>query len=301
MVRVVVVGSFVVDLVVEVPHLPRLHETMLARSAARHLGGKGFNQALTAARMGAAVHMIGRIGDDDGGRAFLAGLAREGVDAAGVSVDPDAGTGFAMPMVVPGVGNSIVLVPGANASLGAAHAAASVGAIRAASALLVQQEVPPEASIAAARLARSAGVPVVLDPAPARSVPELLALADWVVPNEPEAEALVGSPIVDVASGFAAAERLAEGRSGAVVTLGARGVVVVSGSERIFVPPFDVASIDPTGAGDAFAGAFVVALAEGATVAAAARIGAAAGAFAVTRVGAEPGLPRRADLVMLGF
>ena len=260
MVRVVVVGSFVVDLVVEVPHLPRLHETMLVRSATRHLGGKGFNQALTAARMGAAVQMVGRLGDDDGGRAFLACLAAEGVDVSGVSVDPRAGTGFALPMVLPDGGNSIVLVPGANASLTGAHVAASEVAIRAASVLLVQQEVPPEASIVAARVARSAGVAVLLDPAPARSVPELLALADWLVPNEPEGEALVGFPIVDVASGFAAAERLAVGRRGAVVTLGARGVVVVAGSERIFVPPFAVVALDPTGAGDAFAGAFAVAL-----------------------------------------
>jgi ribokinase len=294
---VVVVGSLVVDLVVELPRLPRLHETLVATHSSRHLGGKGFNQALTAARLGARASLIGAAGDDDGLASFREALARESVELR-VFVDGD-GTGLAFPMVLPDGGNAIVLVPRANSALRPAHVMASAGLFRDASALLLQQEVPVDASITAARIARELGVAVVLNPAPARSdAEELVALADWLVPNEVEASALAGSAVSDPESALVAAEALLPRvRRGVIVTLGAAGAVAVEKSGmRHRVPPFPAETVDPTGAGDAFCAAFAVGLAENLPVAGALRLASAAGAFAVGRLGAEPGLPRREDV-----
>jgi len=294
---IVVVGSLVIDLVVEVPHLPRLHETLVSTRSSRHLGGKGFNQALTAGRLGARATLIGAAGDDEALASFRELLAREGVELR-VHLDA-AGTGLAFPMVLPDGHNAIVLLPRANLALAPSHVTASADAFRGASLVLLQHEVPVEASIAAARLAREAGATVIVNPAPARSdAEELLSLADWLVPNEVEASALAGVEVTDPASAFAAAEALlGRVRHGVVVTLGAAGAVALERTGgRHRVAPHVVTAVDPTGAGDAFCGAFAVALGEGRAVADALGFASAAGAFAVTRRGAEPGLPRRADL-----
>ena len=294
---VVVVGSLVVDLVVELPRLPRLHETLVARRSSRHLGGKGFNQALTAARLGARAALVGSAGDDDGLASFRELLSKEGVELR-VFVD-GGGTGLAFPMVLPDGSNAIVLLPRANAALRPEHVMASAGVFRDASVLLVQHEVPVEASVTAARIARELGITVILNPAPARDdADELAALADWLVPNEVEAATLVGRPVTDPDSAFGAAEALLPRvRRGVVVTLGAAGAVAVEkDGARHRVAPFPADVVDPTGAGDAFCAAFAVGLAEGRGVFAALRLASAAGAVAVGRVGAEPGLPRRQDV-----
>jgi ribokinase len=294
---IVVVGSLVIDIVVELPRLPRLHETLVASRSSRHLGGKGFNQALTAARLGARAALIGAAGNDDGLASFRAVLEKEAVDLH-VFLDGD-GTGLAFPMVLPDGSNAIVLLPRANSGLRAAHVTASRAVFRGASALLLQHEVPVEASLAAGRIARELGVTVVLNPAPARSdADELVGLADWLVPNEVEASALAARDVTDPDSAFAAAASLLPRvRSGVIVTLGAAGAVAIEKTgARHRVAPFRADVSDPTGAGDAFCAAFAVGLAEGMPVSAALRLASAAGAFAVGRVGAEPGLPRRADI-----
>ncbi|MCB9689511.1 MAG: ribokinase [Alphaproteobacteria bacterium] len=300
--RIVVLGSLVVDLVVRLPHLPRRHETLIALDVARHLGGKGFNQAVAAARCGASTSMIACAGDDDGWGSFRALLEAEGVDHRHVRLVAGAATGMALPMVLPDGDNSIVLLPGANAALDEGDAERAADLVAASDALLLQQEVSPTASLRAVAIARERGVPVFLNPAPAR--PEAAELAedcDWLLPNEVEAAAMVGRPVRDTTDALEAAEELLQRgpRAGVVITLGARGCVGMTHEEHAAVPALKVAAVDPTGAGDAFCGAFAVARCEGMALRDALRFAAAAGAHAVTRVGAEPGLARRAVIEAL--
>ena len=278
--RVVVVGSFMMDLVARTPRLPRPGETVIGESFAQFLGGKGFNQAIAAARSGGSVAMVGRVGDDDFGRAFLSSLDAAGIDRAGVSVDPTVGTGVGLPVVDSVSGqNAIVVIPRANHSLTALPAEVFDGA----SVVLLQWELPPSVTVAAARLARDAGATVVLNPAPAvGSLADYAGLIDVLVPNESEAAALGAVEGVDL-----------------VLTLGERGAKVVTSSGSTSLDAHAVECVDTVGAGDAFCGAMCAALAEGATLVEAARMGNAAGALAVTKHGAEPSMPHRADIEAL--
>ena len=297
--RVAVVGSLVSDLVVWVDHLPRKGESQVVNRWERHLGGKGFNQAVTARRCGAMVTLIGRAGDDEMADQFLEKLDSEHIDAF-VGRDAEAGTGMAMPMILPSGDNSIVLLPRANMALRPEHVSEVGDVIRDANTLLLQLEVPVETSIRAAEIAREVGTMVIFNPAPARDgISALIALSDWVIPNETEAAAIAGLEVKDVETAFLAAERiLAMGaRRGVIVTLGDKGCAVVTPQERWHQLAFVVDAVDPTGAGDAFCGAFAVALTHSAR--SAVRFGAAAGALAVTRVGAEPSLPFGGDVRQL--
>lgn len=294
--RIVVLGSLVVDWVVRLPHLVRRHETLIATDVSRHLGGKGFNQAVAAARCGADTALVACAGEDDAWSSFRALLDAERIDHRLVRRVATVPTGFALPMVLPDGDNAIVLVPGANTALDDRDADGAATAIGRAHALLLQQEVSLEASARAAALASERGVLVLFDPAPAHPAgEELLAGCDWLLPNEVEAEALVGRPVRDTLDALRAAEELMTRgpRRGVVITLGDRGCVGVTTDEQVAVPALRVAAVDPTGAGDAFRGAFAVALCEGRPLRDALRWASAAGAHAVTRVGAEPGLARR--------
>lgn len=296
---VCVVGSFMCDIVLPVPRRPERGETLLIASCSLFLGGKGFNQAVAARRMGARVAIIGCLGDDPFAGQFRAALAREGIDGSGVAVNAEAGTGIAVPMVEPDGANSIVAAGRANLRLAAADVERAAALIRTADVVLLQMEVPAEASTVAARIARTAGVTVVLNPAPAVPVPEeLLALADVLTPNEVEAAALTGMRVDGVERGFAAAEALcARGVPRAIVTLGQLGCVAVGPGLHRHHPAHAVEAVDSTAAGDAFSGALAAALAEGVDIEEALRWANAAGACAVTRLGAEPSLPRRADVL----
>lgn len=270
--RVVVVGSFMMDLVARTSKLPKPGETVIGESFAQFLGGKGFNQALAAARSGGDVAMVGRVGDDAFGREFLAALDREGIDRAGVSIDPDVGTGVGLPVVESSGQNAIIVIPRANHELREIPA----GAFDGASVVLLQWELPRDVTVEAARQAKAAGATVVLNPAPAvGDIADYAGLIDILVPNESEADAL--GPVDGVQL---------------VLTLGENGARVGD----VHLPPHDVECIDTVGAGDAFCGALCAALADGATLVEAARIGNAAGACAVTREGAEPSMPRRTDI-----
>lgn len=300
-VSVCVVGSFMTDLVMRVARRPQAGETVRAEGFGIFLGGKGFNQAVAARRLGARVAIIGRVGADEFGARFLAALAREGIDAAGVIRDPDEGTGIATPVVDTTGANSIIIAPRANMRLTPADVAACAAVIAGADVLILQLEVPPEASMAAARIARAAGRRVVLNPAPVMPFPEeLLRLADVVTPNEVEAVALTGVAVTGPDSGLTAAETLlARGARAAVVTLGAAGCAVATAQARVHLSAFAVEAVDTTAAGDAFTAALAVRLAETEDLLEAARWGNAAGACAVGRLGAEPSLPTRAAVAAM--
>ncbi len=259
---VVVLGSFMMDLVVRAPRRPVPGETVVGTGFDQFLGGKGCNQAVAAARTGASAAMVGRVGDDEYGRRFLALLAREGIDAAHVIVDVAEGTGVATPLVEPSGENSIVIVPRANHHVLAddvAHAGACIDAARV---LLLQLELPLEAAAAAAARARAAGVTVVLNPAPAvGDLFPLEGLVDVLVPNEVEAATLTG--IED--DPLAAAKALRDRFGGAVVvTLGVQGALVLpaDGAHEL-VPAHAVDVVDTVGAGDAFCGSLGARLAAG--------------------------------------
>jgi ribokinase len=300
---VAVVGSLVADLVVWLPRFPHPGETLPAERFQLAAGGKGFNQAVTAHRMGASVGLVGRVGEDSFGDLFFEVLSREAIDGRFVRRDP-AGTSLGIPMIDAAGRNAIVGVPRANLCLAPEDVDAARHLLAAADVLLLQLEVPLATSCHAAALARASGALVVWNPAPATApLAALVAtgLVDWLVPNEMEAAALMGAAVTDVASAVAAGRRmLAAGvRRGVVVTLGDQGAVAVRPDGFWHAPAFAAESVDPTGAGDAFCGAFAVALAEGRALPEALRLGAAAGALCVTVAGAEPSLPGRDAVLRL--
>ena len=277
--RVVVVGSANVDVTVRTARLPVSGETVLGREGWVSCGGKGLNQAVTAARLGADVAFVGAVGRDDHGERLLTLLRDEGVDTGAVTVRDDAATGAAYITVDDSGGNTIVVVPGANARVSPADIASARDVIAAADVLLAQLEVPVDATSAAAGLARRS----ILNPAPAVALPRGF---DLIVPNDTEAAAL-GLPAA--AGGWGA---------DVVVTLGAQGALWVEpdGTTHDVAPAKAPGIVDSTGAGDAFCGALAVALAEGRSMADALAFASAAGAWAVSIAGAVPSLPRRSDL-----
>ena len=291
------------DLVLRVPRLPLPGESLLGREFAMFAGGKGGNAAVAAARLGASpVHMIGRVGQDSFGDHIVDTLAADGVDCTFIQRDPASGTGIAVPFVFDDGENSIVAMPRANLAMTAADADAASAVIVASSVLMVQFEVAMQATAAAMRLARAAGVPVLLNPAPiAPHDPELLHFATYLVLNEVEAAAMAPGAGGDHAR--EAADLLARGPVAVVVTLGAVGALLATREGTVAVPPFAVQAVDSVGAGDAFCAAFALAIAEQPSgppdFARAARFAAAAGALAVTHRGAAPSLPRRAEVEAL--
>lgn len=286
------------DLVVRTPHLPAAGETILGQSFATAPGGKGANQAVAAAKLGARVAMIGRVGADSFGQALATNLGNAGVDVSALSVDGTAPTGIALIEVDDGGQNTIVVVAGANGQLRPEHVEAARTEIASAQALIVQLEIPLDTVVHALRLAQEMKVLTLLNPAPARSLAaEVFALTDILVPNETEVSLLTGIPVTDWASAESAARALnRRGARQVVVTLGERGALAYVDDSVLPVSPFTVQAVDTTAAGDAFVAALAVALAEGRPFAAALREASAAGALATTRAGAQPSLPTRAQV-----
>lgn len=295
---VVVVGSLNLDLVVRAPRLPAPGETVPGGVFATFRGGKGANQAVAAARMGAAVIMIGRVGDDAFGATLRDGLTAEGIDARGVRLTPGAASGVALITVDDAGQNTIVIAPGANGALTAADVEESRPLIAGAKLLLLQLEVSMESVQTAARLAREHGLAVLLDPAPAAPLPDgLLALTDALLPNEVEAAALTGIAITDLAAARAAAAALRRrGARRVLVKLGHRGVWADLGDRAFHVPGIAVRAVDTTAAGDAFAGALAAALVAGGTWEDAVGRANAAAALSTTRAGAQASMPSRSDV-----
>lgn len=298
--RITVAGSLNTDLVIKAPRLPKTGETVTAGEFATFPGGKGANQAVAAARLGARVAMIGAVAGDNFGRMLREGLEREGIDISQLVTDEQAASGVALITVDPTGQNTIVVAPGANWHLTPQHVEAARDVIAASQALLVQLEIPIETVSRAVELAHAAGCRVILDPAPVPSSPlpeRLWHLVDVINPNEIEAKALTGITVVDDRSAQAAGERLLEmDCRAAVLKLGARGAYIAAQGVRQHVPGIAVEPVDTTAAGDAFAGALAVALAEGRSLLDAVGFANLAGAISVTRMGAQPSMPARTEL-----
>lgn len=292
---ILVVGSLNTDLVVRTPRFPRPGETISGEDLQTIPGGKGANQAVAAARLGASVAMLGRVGGDDFGDMLLENLKSNHVDVSLVR-RADAATGTAIIIVDENGQNSIVLSAGANGKVGPEDVAAA--RFQDFKLLLLQLEIPLETVICAARRARENGLQVVLNPAPARSLPdELIRLTDYVVPNESELGLLTDQEVNDAASAESAARRLLErGPRAVIVTLGSRGALLVTQEEATHVNPFKVDVVDTTAAGDAFIGGFASALLQEKPLKEAVRYGSASGALATTKFGAQPSLPSRDEV-----
>jgi ribokinase len=296
--HIVVVGSLNMDLVVRTPLLPQPGETILGHEFMMAPGGKGANQTVAAAKLGVTVHMVGRVGGDDFGRALRGNLRAAGADDAYVFTEDSAATGIAIIEVEDSSQNTIVVAPGANAHVTRADVDAARSTITSAQAVIAQLEIPLETVIHAMRLANGANVLTVLNPAPAQPLPaELLDLIDLLVPNETEASLLTGVEVRDEAGAEQAARKLHErGARVVVITLGERGAIVLDEQGARRIPPFRVKAIDTTAAGDAFVGALAAAYSAGRDLDTALREASAAGALAATKLGAQPSLPTRAEL-----
>tara|TARA_B100001013_G_scaffold257412_1_gene160929 strand:- start:739 stop:1650 length:912 start_codon:yes stop_codon:yes gene_type:complete len=291
--NVVVLGSANLDIVVPVPHHPAIGETVLGGHHDRIPGGKGANQAVAAARLGARVAMVGRVGSDDAGGTLRAALQGAGVDCRHLAVDGQAASGLALIGVDRSGDNTIIVSPGANDRVGPDDVAAAAPFLASAAVTLVQLEVPAMAVEAAAA---ASGGKVVLNPAPASLLSAaLLERVDVLVPNRIELAQLAGSAEAD---GLAAVEEMARGLPvpTVVVTLGADGAILVSGGDALFLPAPPVEVVDTTGAGDAFCGAIAEALARGVAIDEATARAVHAGSLATTRRGAQPSLPTGAQV-----
>jgi ribokinase len=295
---VLVIGSLNVDLVVHAPRQPQPGETLTGDGFATDQGGKGANQAVAAARMGVPVAMIGRVGDDDNGRRMLAALQREGIDTTAIGIDDTLPTGVALIIVSHDGENSIVVAPGANHAVGLAHVDAQAQRLAAAHVVVAQLETPQAAVFHALRLARSVGAVTLLNAAPAATLTaEQLQTVQWLVVNEGEAAALLGTPVDEMSQARTAARALrALGPGDVVITLGAKGLVHANAAGVVHHPAAVVKAADTTGAGDTFVGVLAAALSQGLPADEALRRGQAAAAIAVTRRGAQSAMPSADEL-----
>ncbi|HCU57291.1 MAG TPA: ribokinase [Anaerolineaceae bacterium] len=290
MAKILVVGSINMDLVVRVPHSPGPGETVLGGDFETFPGGKGANQAVAAARMDGEVTMVGRVGIDAFGDSLIQGLLENNIKTTHVIKDPETSTGVAMIAVSADGENMIVVASGANYKIGPDDVNNARDLMRETDLLLVQLECPLETVAAAVDLANAYNVPVVLNPAPAQSLPRtLLANIDVLTPNENELTLLSGEQNMEKAihklKGW--------GVKNLVITLGANGARVVTEDMDRHLPAHEVTAVDTTAAGDAFNGAMAVTLAEGKPLLEAVQYGLAAGALAATKRGAQPSLPTR--------
>jgi ribokinase len=292
--NIIVFGSINLDLVVTVPRLPIAGETLLGHNFFQVPGGKGANQAVALARLGIPTHMVGRVGADNFGRELINNLQTSGVQTNNIFVDETISSGVAAIAVDNRGENQIIVIPGANGRINQEDVERLSDLLPDSTALLLQLEIPMAAVIAAAKAAHQAGLQIILDPAPAQShVPdELYSLVDIMTPNEVEAGQLVGFPVNDPDSAKeAAAILLQRGVKCAIVKLGAKGVFCATALESFFVPAFPIQVVDTVAAGDAFNGGLAAALYTGLSLHQAVVWGAAAGALAATKPGAQTSLP----------
>ncbi len=297
---IVVFGSLNADVVVRLPRFPAPGETVTGTDLAVFPGGKGANQACAAGRLGAQVHMVGRVGADGSGQLLRSSLDKAGVDTSAVLADLSVPTGTAFIAIDATGQNEIVIVAGANGRVGADDVERSRSLIEGAAFLLLQLEVPLAAVEGAARVARAAGRTVILDPAPAQAAAlSLLPLVDYVTPNESELLGLCGERVrgIDVEEAAALGRRLIErGARRVVAKLGPLGTMLVTKDIVRRWSGLAVRAVDTTAAGDVWAGAFATALSEGALEDKAGAFANVAAGISVTRAGAQPSMPDRAEV-----
>jgi ribokinase len=296
--RVVVIGSSNTDMVVKAARIPQPGETVLGGEFMMVPGGKGANQAVAAARLGAEVTLVARLGDDLFGEASLRNFRDAGIRTEVVVRDGGTASGVALILVDAGGENAIAVAPGANARLAPADVDRAEDAIRAADVVVLQLEVPMATVLHALRLAKRHGRRVILNPAPAAPMPdEAFGLVDILTPNETEAEMLLGGGAAGLGGIAPTAEALrAKGVDTVIVTLGREGAFVVHAGGSFHVAGRHVEAVDTTAAGDAFTGALACALAGGRELNEALEFATAAAALSVTRMGAQSSLPERAAL-----
>jgi len=298
--HIVVVGSSNTDMVVKTRRIPGVGETVVGGQFVMAAGGKGANQAVAAARLGAEVAFVTKVGRDMFGDQAIAGYRAEAITTDHIFRDASHATGIALILVDDQGNNLISVASGANHALTTAEVEQAAEQIRAADAVMLQLEIPLEVVQCVAALAARAGVPVILDPAPAPDLPlpgSLLGHVTYLTPNESEASQLTGVAVEDESSARQAAQVLLEqGARNVVVTLGPKGALVAAGDETLFVPARAVEARDSTAAGDAFNGGLAVALAEGQSIGDAVRQASLVAAVSVTRMGAQPSLPTREEI-----
>lgn len=296
--RVCVIGSANVDYTVALPRLPSPGETVSGGTLLVNLGGKGANQAVAARRLGGEVRMIGCVGDDPDGKRIAESLAAAGIGVEGLCASREAATGTALILVDAQGRNQIAVAPGANHRLTVEMTAPFAEQIEWADVVACQLETPLPVVRWALAQARRHGVTTILNPAPVQPLdPEMLALADFLTPNEHEASRLTGVDVDSLEAARAAAGRLLDAGAGTVlVTLGERGVLACDRDHVAHFPAFPVAPVDTTAAGDAFNGALAVGLAAGGTLEQAIPLANAAAALACTKRGAQNSLPERAEV-----
>lgn len=296
--NVVVIGSLNMDLVTRAPRLPKGGETLIGHSFATVSGGKGANQAVAAARLGARVAMVGCVGNDDYGVQLREALLAEQIDCQAVSTVEDS-SGVALIVVDDNSQNAIVIVAGANGAMTPAVIDRFDAVLQAADVIICQLEIPDATVGHALKRARTLGKTVILNPAPAsRPLPaDWFAAIDYLIPNESEAAALSGLPVDSLQSAESAANQLiAMGAGKVIITLGAQGSLFANGKGFEHFPAPKVQAVDTTAAGDTFVGGFAAALASGKSEAEAIRYGQVAAALSVTRAGAQPSIPTMSDV-----
>lgn len=300
--KVAILGVFVADTAYRAPRQPRMGETILGKSFVLGPGGKGSNQSVAAAMAGAETHFISRLGKDAFADIALATWKKAGVTPA-VTQDPKSYTGAAYIFIEDATGNNAIIIsPGAAADISNADIEANRAVIEGADIFITQLEQPIPVAMHALAMARAARVTTILNPAPAVALPKgMIALCDYVTPNESEAEALTGLPVTSVSEAEAAARKLrAMGAGTAIITLGEKGALFHDGTRTVHVPPFKAgAVVETTGAGDAFNGGFAAALSEGRDPVEAVRFGSATAGISVTRPGTAPSMPSRAEIEAL--
>lgn len=297
--HILVIGSSNTDMVVKVPHLPAPGETVLGGEFVTVLGGKGANQAVAAARLGASVALVARLGKDVFGDQALHSFQSEGIDTRFISRDPHQPSGVALIFVGGDGENQIAVAPGANACLSTSDVEAAITAAAPGFTLVLQLEIPLDSVQRAAELSRGRGCPVVLNPAPMpeEGLPsELLQCVDVLVPNHSEARSLLGLPPDGILDAHTATALLDTGVRSAVVTLGSRGALIVTPDEVEHQPAFPVTPVDTTAAGDAFTGALALGLSTGSSLSVSARFAARVASLSVSRMGAQSSLPTAAEV-----
>lgn len=296
---IVILGIFVADTAYRADRQPKMGETILGHSFVLGPGGKGSNQSVAAAMAGGRVHIITRLGDDAFAEIARAVWTKAGVTAE-VKVDTESYTGAAYIFIEEASGNNAIIVAaGAAGRLSPEDVEAKADLIESAAIFVTQLEQPIPATQRGLQIARAAGVTTILNPAPAASLPDsLLALCDFLTPNESEAEALTGLPVTSVDQArIAAAALLAKGVGAVIITLGENGALYHDAQQSVHVPVITAGSVvETTGAGDAFNGGFAVALSEGRDVIEAVRFGCATAGISVTRPGTAPAMPSRAEI-----